>query len=135
MAGYDLATNRIYGHVKVRKGRTEFLAFMRYLRSLHPPEVRIALEEYGITYPPKQRSALGACDVPMAQALDGKAIDVAELCSTQPAISQFGFVSLEDDLAHEVVVPVEMVTMDRARDDVLGHLGAWLSILRHGRHA
>ena len=45
-----------------------------------------ALEEYGITYPPKQRAALGACDVPMAQALEGKAIDVAELCSTQPAI-------------------------------------------------
>jgi osmoprotectant transport system substrate-binding protein len=56
-----------------------------------------ALEEYGITYPPKQRSALGACDVPMAQALQGKAIDLAELCSTQPAIVQFGFVTLEDD--------------------------------------
>ena len=43
LAGYDLSTNRIYGHVKVRKGRTEFLAFMRYLRSLHPPEVRIGI--------------------------------------------------------------------------------------------
>lgn len=56
-----------------------------------------ALKDYGITYPPKQRSALGACDVPMAEALNGKAIDLAELCSTQPAIAQFGFVSLEDD--------------------------------------
>jgi osmoprotectant transport system substrate-binding protein len=56
-----------------------------------------ALEQYGITYPPKQRTALGACDVPMAQALQGKAIDVAEFCSTQPAIVQFGFVVLEDD--------------------------------------
>lgn len=56
-----------------------------------------ALKDYGINYPPKQRSALGACDVPMAQALQGKAIDVAELCSTQPAIAQFGFVVLEDD--------------------------------------
>jgi len=56
-----------------------------------------ALKSYGITYPPKQRSALGACDVPMAQALQGKAIDLAELCSTQPAIAQFGFVTLEDD--------------------------------------
>ena len=28
---------------KVRKGRSEFLAFCRYLRSLHPPEVRIAI--------------------------------------------------------------------------------------------
>jgi osmoprotectant transport system substrate-binding protein len=57
-----------------------------------------ALEDsYGITYPPKQRTALGACDVPMAEALNGKAIDLAELCSTQPAIAQFGFVTLEDD--------------------------------------
>jgi osmoprotectant transport system substrate-binding protein len=56
-----------------------------------------ALKDYGITYPPKQRSALGACDVPMAQALQGKAIDLAELCSTQPAIVQFGFVTLVDD--------------------------------------
>ncbi len=56
-----------------------------------------ALKDYGITYPPKQRSALGACDVPMAQALQGKAIDLAELCSTQPAIAQFDFVVLDDD--------------------------------------
>lgn len=56
-----------------------------------------ALKDYGITYPPKQRTALGACDVPMAQALQGKAIDVAEFCSTQPAIVQFGFVVLQDD--------------------------------------
>ena len=56
-----------------------------------------ALKDYGINYPPKQRTALGACDVPMAQALQGKAIDLAELCSTQPAIVQFGFVVLEDD--------------------------------------
>jgi len=56
-----------------------------------------ALKDYGINYPPKQRTALGACDVPMAEALNGKAIDLAELCSTQPAIAQFGFVSLADD--------------------------------------
>jgi transposase len=43
LAGYDLSTDRLYGHVKARKGRTEFLAFCRYLRSLHPPEVRIAI--------------------------------------------------------------------------------------------
>jgi transposase len=43
MAGYDLSTDRLYGHVKTRKGRSEFLAFCRYLRSLHPPNVRIAI--------------------------------------------------------------------------------------------
>ena len=43
LAGYDLSTDRLYGHVKTRKGRGEFLAFCRYLRSLHPPDVRIAI--------------------------------------------------------------------------------------------
>ena len=43
MAGYDLSTDRLYGHVVTKKGRTEFLAFVRYLRSLHPVEVRIAI--------------------------------------------------------------------------------------------
>ena len=57
-----------------------------------------ALKDYGINYPPKQRTPLGACDVPMATALQGKAIDVAEFCSTQPAIAQFGFTVLTDDL-------------------------------------
>jgi len=43
MAGYDLSTDRLYGHVVKKKGRTAFLAFVRYLRSLHPPGVRIAI--------------------------------------------------------------------------------------------
>lgn len=79
-----------------------------------------ALEEYGITYPPAQRQALGACDVPMAQALQGDAIDVAELCSTQPAIAQFGFVSLEDDLDTQ---PAENIA-PLVRDDYLAKVDA-----------
>jgi transposase len=43
MAGYDLSTDRLYGHIVKRKGRSEFLTFMRYLRSLHPPQVRVAI--------------------------------------------------------------------------------------------
>ena len=43
MAGYDLSTDRLYGHVVSKKNRTAFLAFCRYLRSLHPPEVRIGI--------------------------------------------------------------------------------------------
>ena len=43
LAAYDLGRDRLYGHVKAHKGRTEFLAFCRYLRSLYPPEVRIAI--------------------------------------------------------------------------------------------
>jgi len=43
MAAYDLGTDRLYGHAKTRKDRTTFLAFCRYLRSLYPPTVRIAV--------------------------------------------------------------------------------------------
>ena len=43
LAAYDLSTDKLYGHVKARKGRTEFLAFLRYVRTLHPPNVRIAI--------------------------------------------------------------------------------------------
>jgi transposase len=43
LAGYDLSTDRLYGHVVTKKGRTQFLAFARYLRSLHPAAVRIAI--------------------------------------------------------------------------------------------
>jgi transposase len=42
-AGLDLARDRLYGHVTRRKGRTQFLTFCRYLRSLYPPTVRIAI--------------------------------------------------------------------------------------------
>ncbi len=43
MAGYDLCTDRLYGHVVKKKRRTAFLTFVRYLRSLYPLEVRIAM--------------------------------------------------------------------------------------------
>ncbi len=43
MAALDLSKDRMYGHVKLNKNRTTFLAFCRYLRSLYPPEVRIAI--------------------------------------------------------------------------------------------
>jgi len=43
MAALDLRTDKMYGHIKSNKNRTTFLAFCRYLRSLYPPEVRIAI--------------------------------------------------------------------------------------------
>ena len=43
LAAYDLKADKLYGHVKLRKGRTEFVAFLRYLRSLYPPDVRIGI--------------------------------------------------------------------------------------------
>jgi transposase len=42
-AALDLGMDKMYGHVKKRKRRGEFLEFCCYLRSLYPPEVRIAI--------------------------------------------------------------------------------------------
>jgi transposase len=42
-AALDLGKDRMYGHVKRRKRRTEFLEFCRYLRSLYPIDVPIAI--------------------------------------------------------------------------------------------
>jgi transposase len=43
LAAYELGEDRMFGHVKPRKTRGRFLEFCRYLRSLYPPEVRIAI--------------------------------------------------------------------------------------------
>ena len=43
MAAYDLNEDKIYGHVKMKKDRTTFLEFCRYLRTLYPPDIRIAI--------------------------------------------------------------------------------------------
>jgi hypothetical protein len=42
-AAFDLGRDKMYGHIKTRKRRGEFLEFCRYLRSLYPPDVRIAI--------------------------------------------------------------------------------------------
>jgi osmoprotectant transport system substrate-binding protein len=83
------------------------------------PLCKDALESYGITYPPKQREALAACDAPIAEALDNKGVDLGWLCSTQPAIAQFGFVVLDDDKNTQ---PAENMTA-LVRDDYLAKLG------------
>ena len=84
------------------------------------PLCKGALESYGITYPPAKRTPLDACSVPMAQALQGKAIDLAEFCSTQPAIAQFGFVLLDDDKKTQ---PAENIA-PIVRDDYLAKVDA-----------
>jgi transposase len=43
MAAYDLNQAEIYGHIKMKKDRTAFLEFCRYLRTLYPPDVHIAI--------------------------------------------------------------------------------------------
>ncbi|BAU87968.1 transposase [Streptomyces laurentii] len=42
-AAYDLAKDQLYGHIKKTKNRSKFLEFCRYLCSLHPTDVRIAI--------------------------------------------------------------------------------------------
>jgi osmoprotectant transport system substrate-binding protein len=79
-----------------------------------------ALKDYGLTYPPAKRTALDACSVPMATALSGNAIDVAEFCSTQPAIVQFGFIVLDDDKKTQ---PAENIA-PIVRDDYLAKVDA-----------
>ena len=83
------------------------------------PLCKGALETYGITYPPKQREALAACDAPIAEALNSKGVDLGWLCSTQPAIAQFGFVVLDDDKNTQ---PAENMTA-LVRDDYLAKVG------------
>ncbi len=43
LSALDVGRDRLYGHIKPRKRRVEFLGFVRYLRSLYPPHARIHL--------------------------------------------------------------------------------------------
>jgi transposase len=43
LAALDMNRDKLYGHIKANKKRTTFLEFCRYLRSLYPAEVRIAI--------------------------------------------------------------------------------------------
>jgi transposase len=43
LAALDMNQDKMYGHIKANKKRTTFLEFCRYLRSLYPPGVRIAI--------------------------------------------------------------------------------------------
>jgi osmoprotectant transport system substrate-binding protein len=55
-------------------------------------------EVYGIDIAELEVESLSACSTEMAQALNNEAIDVAQVCTTQPDIVTFNFVLLEDDL-------------------------------------
>ena len=41
ISAYDVGADRLYGHIKKRKGRVQFLEFCRYVRTLYPPEIRL----------------------------------------------------------------------------------------------
>jgi transposase len=42
-AAYELGENKLFGHIEPHKTRGRFLEFCRYLRSLYPPALRIAI--------------------------------------------------------------------------------------------
>ena len=71
---------------------------------------------YGIEF--KDYKRLDACSSDGVTALVNKAIDVYEVCTTQPGISQFGLVLLEDD---KHVQPAENIA-PLVRDDYLARL-------------
>jgi osmoprotectant transport system substrate-binding protein len=71
---------------------------------------------YGIDV--SNATRLDACSDPMAQALKGKTIDVAELCSTQPDIAVNGWVVLTDDKQTQ---PADNIA-PLVRNDLLGKL-------------
>ncbi len=73
-------------------------------------------DAYGIDV--SSATKLSACDTPMAQALKGKTIDVAELCSTQPDIAVNGWVVLQDDKATQ---PADNIA-PLVRNDLLAKL-------------
>jgi osmoprotectant transport system substrate-binding protein len=101
-----------------------------------PPECEVnalcrgALEgSYGIAWPPAQLELLPACGAEMAGALGGNAIDVAWLCSTQPAIAQNGWVVLEDDLDTQPAENLAPVVRNDLLEQVEGGAATLAAIL------
>ena len=56
-----------------------------------------ALEEYGVDFDSLEVVELDACGAEITTALNGGAVEIGQLCSTQPDISRFGFVVIADD--------------------------------------
>jgi osmoprotectant transport system substrate-binding protein len=101
-----------------------------------PPECEVnalcrgALEDgYGIAWPPAQLELLPPCGAEMAGALEGNAIDVAWLCSTQPAIAQNGWVVLEDDLDTQPAENLAPVVRNDLLEQVEGGVDTLAAIL------
>jgi len=79
-----------------------------------------ALAQYGIDISTLVVVELGACGGEIAAALVAGAVQVGELCSTQPDIAQNGFVVLADDLGTQPADALAPV----ARNDLLRALEA-----------
>jgi osmoprotectant transport system substrate-binding protein len=78
-------------------------------------------------------SGLQPCSTQMAEALNNSAIDVAQVCTTQPDIARFNFLLLEDDLglqpAQNIAPVVRQALLDAAPDDFEVTLNAVTALL------
>ena len=90
-------------------------------------------EVYGIDISAIETETLAPCSPEIAEALDNSAIDVAQVCTTQPDIVRFNFVLLEDDQALQPaqnIVPVaRQELVDAAPDDLEEILNAVTELL------
>ncbi|HEX6139322.1 MAG TPA: ABC transporter substrate-binding protein [Candidatus Limnocylindria bacterium] len=78
-------------------------------------------DTYGIDISQLDVESLSPCSTEMAQALNNSAIDVAQVCTTQPDIATFNFVLLEDDKALQPaqnIVPVVSQELADAAPDL-----------------
>jgi hypothetical protein len=62
-AAYELGEDKLFGHIKPRKTRGRFLEFCRYLRSLYPSAIRIAIiwDNYSPHLTTARDGRVGAC--------------------------------------------------------------------------
>ncbi len=89
-----------------------------------------ALEDgYGITWPPANLELIPPCGAEMALALEGNAIDVAWLCSTQPDIAQNGWIVLEDDQVTQPLGNLVPIVRNDVLEQVDGGADAIAAIL------
>jgi len=83
---------------------------------------------YGIDISKLQVESLPACSGQMAQSLNSSAIDVAQVCTTQPDIQTFNFVLLKDDKglqpAQNIAPVARKDLLDAAPDDFEATLNA-----------
>jgi osmoprotectant transport system substrate-binding protein len=83
---------------------------------------------YGIDISQLEVESLSPCSTEMAQALNNSAIDVAQVCTTQPDIATFNFVLLADDKglqpAQNIVPVATKALADAAPADLAETLNA-----------
>lgn len=88
---------------------------------------------YGIDISELETETLTPCSTEMAEALNNNAIDVAQVCTTQPDIARFNFVLLEDDgglqPAQNIVPVLTRELHDAAGDEIASILNAVTELL------